>query len=99
LTAEEAGITIEGNETPRRNEIADTGDTFLNELEEKPTLYWNWETEIYYGGEVIKSNVTGTDTIKVSIYENGDHGPVILGETGMLPLKFLVDGNKRAKTT
>ncbi len=99
MTAEEAGITIEGNETPRRNEIVDTGDTFLNELEEKPTLYWNWETEIYYGGEVIKSNVTGSDTIKVSIYENGDHGPVILGETGMLPLKFLVDGNKRAKTT
>jgi hypothetical protein len=34
----------------------------------------------------------------VSVFENGDHGPVILGETGMLPLRFLVDGNKRAKT-
>ena len=77
----------------------DTGDRTLDELQEKQNLYWNWETEIYYGGEVIKANVIGTDTVKVSVFENGDHGPVILGETGMLPLRVLVDGNKRAKTT
>ena len=97
LTPEEAGITADGNNTPRI-QTGDTGDKFLNELIEKPTLFWNWETEIYYGGEIIKSNVTGTDTVKVSVFENSDHGPVILGETGMLPLRFLLDGNKRAHT-
>jgi hypothetical protein len=80
----------------------DSNDSFrLDELlrDEKMSMFWNWETEIYYGGEIIKSNVTGTDTVKVSVYEQGDHGPVILGETGHLPLKYLIDGNKRAKTT
>ena len=50
----------------------DSNDSFrLEDIlnDEKMSMFWNWETEIYYGGEIIKSNVTGTDTVKVSVYE------------------------------
>lgn len=50
----------------------DSNDSFrLDDLlrDEKASLFWNWETEIYYGGEIIKANVTGTDTVKVSVFE------------------------------
>lgn len=76
-TPEAIGLNLNGspsaaNKFQNLDQSMDSNDSFrLDDLlkDEKACLFWNWETEIYYGGEIIKANVTGTDTVKVSIYE------------------------------
>ena len=54
---------------------------------------WNWEFDIYYGGET--GTIKEPDTLKVSIFEedltSNDH----VGETTVIPISQLIDGNKR----
>ena len=57
-------------------------------------MLWNWSIDIYYGGEVIKSNSKENDTLKVKILDEGN----LVGETSLFPMRYLVDGSKKAAT-
>lgn len=48
--------------------------------------------DIYYGGEVIHTNTAGNDSLKIYLY----HGQVLFGDTGAFPLRYLIDGSKKA---
>lgn len=53
---------------------------------------WNWPVDMYYGGEIIHTNTMGNDTLKIYLYS----GERLLGDTGAFPLRYLIDGSKKA---
>jgi len=60
--------------------------------------HWQWPLEFYYGGEVIEENRTTQDTLRVALYKQGsdEKQDKLVGDTGKFPLRYLVDGRKRA---
>lgn len=53
---------------------------------------WNWPLDLYYGGEVIHTNTAGNDSLKIYLY----CGHKLFGDTGAFPLRYLVDGSRKA---
>lgn len=63
--------------------------------------HWNWPIEFYYGGEVIEENRTTQDTLRVALYKQGSDDKQggedkLVGDTGKFPLRYLIDGRKKA---
>lgn len=63
--------------------------------------HWQWPVEFYYGGEVIEENRKSQDTLRVALYKQGSEEKPggedkLVGDTGKFPLRYLVDGRKRA---
>jgi hypothetical protein len=61
---------------------------------------WHWPTYLYYGGEVINTNLkSGNDTLKVQLYQETSDSEILIGDTSHFPLRYLVSGNKKAPAT
>lgn len=38
------------------------------------SVQWNWDVDLYFGGEVINSNTREGDTLMISVHEENDLG-------------------------
>jgi hypothetical protein len=57
---------------------------------------WNYEFDLYYGGEAAGSVPASGDTIKFVVYEEDSMSSDLIGESAVVPVPDLVDGNKRS---
>ena len=57
---------------------------------------WNYEFDLYYGGEAAGSVPASGDTIKFVVYEEDTMSSDLVGESAVVPVASLVDGNKKS---
>lgn len=60
------------------------------------TPSWNYEFDLYYGGEAAGSIPKSDDTIKFIVYEEDTMSSDLVGESAVIPVAQLVDGNKKS---
>lgn len=63
---------------------------------ENKTPTWNYEFDLYYGGEAAGSVPASGDTIKFIVYEEESMSSNLVGESAVIPLDQFVDGNKKS---
>lgn len=65
---------------------------------------WNWEMELYLGGTTLPSGTNNEpdllkDNVKFSIFEDHVTSSDLVGETADIPLKSLIEGDKKTLKT